>query len=335
MHPNWRALATLHIPLKRFVTQGAIVEEPSSSTYKDKYQVANINGEEVKEFYQELINDPPTSAPKLIPREKKEACSANPTSSPPKVPFDQNKFFRASMTNDVETIRSFDYRGSDINSKDSFGWTAVMMAACEGSAEALGALIGLGADISVQDKSGNTAYSLAEKKHFYNILHILSRCNYDDEAIEIEDDGDEGQNIVHQEFFCDVCRRKFEETSLRDHVTSTVHQFNRKKDKQTKNRFTIPAKNRGLKIMLKQGWDKESGLGPTNTGRLFPVKTVIRKPRTGLGTQQEPARVTHFGQYDLNAIKYVERPKTKNRNDMRREKQLEWKRERRLRRELS
>ncbi|XP_055840114.1 G patch domain and ankyrin repeat-containing protein 1 homolog [Episyrphus balteatus] len=330
MHPNWRALATLHIPLKRFVTEGATIEEPSSSAYKEKYKVANINAKEIKEFYQEVINVPETAPKPPVVVEKK---TTSRQFSKPKVPFDQKKFFKAAVTNDIDTIRQFDYRGNDINSTDSFGWTALMMAACEGSAEVVETLICLGADLNARDKSGNTAYSLAEKKRFYNVLEIISKNTQ--ESIEIEDDDEEDQNVIQKEFFCDVCRRKFEETSLRDHVTSTVHRFNMKKEKKTKNRFSIPSKNRGLKIMLKQGWDKESGLGPTNTGRLFPVKTVIRKPRTGLGTQQEPPRVTHFGAYDLNAIKYVERPKAKNRNDIRREKQLDWKRERRLRRELS
>lgn len=328
MHPNWRALATLHIPLKRFVTEGTTIDDSStSSSSKQKTQISNVDPHEIKEFYQEVISAPETAA-KPSYKEKDQ----NFRQPLPRIPFDQKKFFRAAMMNDIETIRNFEYGASDINSTDSFGWTALMMAACEGSSDVVEALVSLGADVYVKDKSGNTAYNLAEKKNFSKIMEILSREPGD--LIEIEDDEEEA-NVVQREFFCDVCRRKFEHTSLRDHVTSTVHQFNRKQDKQKKNRFCIPSKNRGLQIMMKQGWDKESGLGPSNSGRLFPVKTVIRKPRTGLGTQQNPARVTHFGEYDLNAIKYVAPPRSKNRNDIRREKQREWKRERRLRRELS
>jgi len=38
--------------------------------------------------------------------------------------------------------------------------------------------------------------------------------------------------------------------------------------------------------MLGSGWDKK-GLGPTGSGKLYPVKTVLKKDRRGLGMASE------------------------------------------------
>lgn len=47
-----------------------------------------------------------------------------------------------------------------------------------------------------------------------------------------------------------------------------------------------------------------TGLGPEGIGRKFPVKTVLKRDRLGLGSKgSEQARVTHFGPNDHNAVK--------------------------------
>jgi len=51
--------------------------------------------------------------------------------------------------------------GAQIDAVDDRGRTALMMAAELGHAEAVGVLIGRGADQTVRDKSGNTALDLA------------------------------------------------------------------------------------------------------------------------------------------------------------------------------
>ena len=47
-----------------------------------------------------------------------------------------------------------------------------------------------------------------------------------------------------------------------------------------------------------------SGLGPEGIGRKFPVKTVLKRDRSGFGIgTNKKARVTHFGPGDESAIK--------------------------------
>lgn len=46
------------------------------------------------------------------------------------------------------------------------------------------------------------------------------------------------------------------------------------------------------------------GLGPAGMGRKFPVKTVLKRDRLGLGSKgSDQARVTHFGPNDCSAVK--------------------------------
>jgi len=55
------------------------------------------------------------------------------------------------------------------------------------------------------------------------------------------------------------------------------------------------------------GWDETSGLGPTGKGQKYPVKTVLKRDRCGLGctASSSKARVTHFAANDNDAVKTV------------------------------
>ena len=56
------------------------------------------------------------------------------------------------------------------------------------------------------------------------------------------------------------------------------------------------------------------GLGPEGTGRKFPVKTVLKKDRLGLGSKQKSkARITHFSPKDLAAVATNKESKVKPR----------------------
>lgn len=64
------------------------------------------------------------------------------------------------------------------------------------------------------------------------------------------------------------------------------------------------------------GWDGSSALGPRSNGKLYPIKTVIRKSRTGLGIEQDSAKITHFKPYDPSSIKFKPLPKAPTRKEI-------------------
>lgn len=341
LHPNWRALSTVHIPIKRFIKEGTHqTEQGTHQANQDKYEIKGIKPQEIKEFYEELINKQETSTSNLIEKKLEPKCKkiSKPKTQPPKEIFEVKNYFRYSMENKVELLKLINFQQQDINICDGYGWSALMMAACEGAYEAVEFLLTLGVERNLKDKKGMTAKDLAQKKGHLIIVDLLNTSITDEgkEFLEIDE-----SLLEETSFYCQICQRNFTETSQRQHQTSTVHQFNLKSSLPANKlqKFNIPPRNRGLQLMVKQGWNKESGLGPSQTGRLYPVKTVIRKQRTGLGIEQQSARVTHFEAFDLKAVQRPNsdyyRKKPRNSNDIKREKVREWKRDRRLRNELN
>ncbi|KAH8290695.1 hypothetical protein KR054_005042 [Drosophila jambulina] len=328
LHPNWLALTTLPLQLKRFVRAGDPESAPAPPK-ASKHQIDGLDGKEAQEFYKEVLDTPVTCTQKPTSSKQKEPRKVQ---RKPLSPFDKGKFFRLATSNKVDELCDMEISEEEINSCDCFGWTALMMAACEGATETVAWLLRRQALVDVQDKSGNTAMKLAQRKGHSEIVQLL-------EAVSIPAVSDDEETVDESSpFYCEICKRDYKETPWPIHQTSTVHQFNLKALPPHKlHKFNISARNRGLQLMVKQGWDQEHGLGPSQSGRLYPVKTVLRKQRTGLGIEQQPARVTHFGAFDLNAVRRrdpFQQPR-RTRSDMQREKVREWKRERHLRRELS
>ena len=101
-------------------------------------------------------------------------------------------------------------------------------------------------------------------------------------------------------FFCEVCREQVASMPRRAHERTTLHVFNARKDEplaESYNRITLPASNRGVRILARMGWDAEAGkgLGREGQGRVEPAKSMLKLDRKGLGHVKQPkARVTHF-----------------------------------------
>lgn len=88
------------------------------------------------------------------------------------------------------------------------------------------------------------------------------------------------------------------------HETSTLHRFNRTNTQSSVPHFGIPESNVGFQMLVQQGWNRDSGLGAEQNGRIYPIKTTLRKPRSGLGVRQcNKPKVTHFKPFDSDAIK--------------------------------
>lgn len=102
--------------------------------------------------------------------------------------------------------------------------------------------------------------------------------------------------------YCEVCQAHYSEDTVALHERSTAHLFNRC-DPLPSTRYCIPENNVGFQLMVKGGWDKETGLGPSGAGRKFPIKTVLKRDQKGLGfcSNLKP-KVTHFRPNDRCAV---------------------------------
>lgn len=307
--------------MKRFITEGK--KEASLEKIRSAKMNLSMSGEDVQKMYQEILEMPETaketpSNSKELPKTLRKTLKSTPTAA--------DLFKNLHDTEKVHEI--LDSCPDLISATDQFKWTSLMMAACDGLDETCFILLQRGAKLGYSDGKGNTAFSLAVKNRRQNVIDLL-----DSIGIEVTSSSSEDE----EPFWCEICKETIEESNQRRHEASTLHQFNSKSILgQDKPVFGIPHDNIGYQMMLRQGWNASTGgLGPEQKGRRFPVKTVLRKTRQGLGLKQNPARVSHFSAYDREAVKYKPQPKVKTRHDMQRERIKNRQLDLKLRRELS
>ena len=273
-----------------------------------------INGENIKNSYERIVNISSTSS---------NSSTTTSTSTKPRkintketIAFDKKAYFKAALQDNVNYLECINFIGNDINSLDQFGWSALMIASCEGSIRAVKFLLEQQADQSIVDKSGRTAKSLAESKNRLGIVKLFNEkhqlnprqtpTKYDKPCKKIS-------------FYCETCKNKFTDTTKATHENSILHRFNQKNYHPLSKRYHIPDSNVGFQMMVKQGWDREVGLGPKDKeGQLYPVKTTIRNKRSGLGVKQDkPSRITHFTAFDRDAVQWKPpKPKDKTKKDL-------------------
>ena len=203
--------------------------------------------------------------------------------------------------------------------KDRYGWTSLMVAACAGSLETVKLLLEKGANLNERDRSGNTCLTLAKKSKHYKIvnhinLHLSGKLKKPEKLTVPKKAYD-----VPFETKCNLCNVVFHSQRLsKQHLSSTVHLLNLERKEIEANGghpkvyYGIPEANRGFQMMLSKGWDSNVGLGPAGKGKLYPVKTILKRDKHGLGLEvshkdttesnSKKAKVTHFGPYDSSSI---------------------------------
>lgn len=67
--------------------------------------------------------------------------------------------------------------------------------------------------------------------------------------------------------------------------------------------------NIGYQILKDTGWTESQGLGREGVGRKYPLKTVLKRDKKGLGSEKQRAKVTHFEAGDTSAVRTVKKEK--------------------------
>lgn len=330
MHPNWVALATVKFKPKIFVKSSGTEDEIHAATHPTPFRIEIDESSSI--VYNEILATPSTvqkDESKIIKTRRKTNKKKKE-----KIPFNKESLFKLAMSDDADGVHNLMVESiePDVNAIDAYGWTALMMAACEGAVSSFQKLLVLGADLSFIDRKGNSAVSLAQKKGFQEILQVLEQHQRD--CIEISDDDDEPQE--HGTQFCSDCGIEIARSTSKSHQTSTVHLFSCKfKGNMDIKTFGIARTNRGFQMMRRTGWDGNSALGPKENGKLYPIKTVMRKKGSGLGIKQDSAKITHFKQNDTSAVHFKPQPQAPTRKEIHENNLKEKRRDQRLRRKLS
>jgi len=211
------------------------------------------------------------------------------------------------QSGDISLVNRLLKDGADINFCDDFGWTPLMIASAEGHTEVVQELIDRGAKRKCNDKSGRNAADLARLKGHFQIENLIIHAD------EIKKKKRKKKRLAKlrrgKEKFvtCDICDQLYPKHQLKQHQVSLTHQLAMEKIAQetAEPGFIISMNNIGYKLMKQSGWDGKSGLGSEqHKGRLFPVKSVLKRDRSGIqeGTKKE-AKITHFSANDEESIK--------------------------------
>lgn len=269
----------------------------------------NISGEEAKTFYESLLSSegekskrPSRKRKRVTPsHEATEGQSQlRPAMTAPGATDQSNghQLLRYSQHGDLKGVkRLLEKENCDVNFRDGYYWTALMCAAYAGKKDVVSYLLKRGAAwVGVCETKGKDALILAEEAGHQDIVQQLQ------DSLR-----DHPQDLIPRAHpperkYCNVCKTHYQEDTIETHERSTVHLFNKKK-KLPPTYYVIPEHNIGYKMMLKEGWDSEAGLGPNGTGRKFPVQTVLKRDQKGLGFQNnEKPKVTHFAANDSLAV---------------------------------
>ena len=200
-----------------------------------------------------------------------------------------------------------------------------MSAACAGHLDVVDYLLTRGVEWkTLCDKSGRTAVDLARASghlHVAEWIEAKGTVSGSSDYLYKNASGNQDQLRIHPRtspgpFHCATCGILLRDTARQDHCHSTLHQFNCQ-HRPIVHRYGIPQSNKGYMLLLGNGWDPEKGLGSVAEGKQFPVKTVLKRDRLGLGAEGRggerlKARITHFGPGDTSAVERPQRRRLKH-----------------------
>jgi len=272
---------------KRFVRarEEEVVEE-------EKIGVTEINGDAVKQIYEEIIAAPETPTKRTESTKaggvtKEDVIALSDTDEDLEmVDTSANKELLAAVQQG-DLYKAKRVRFCDYNCTDSFGWTPLEIAAVLGYAPLVRWLLSRGGYI----KDNERVLKALEKKRLWNIVKILQHNGRFQETIDISSSDEEktGSSVR-----CEECGVEYLEEEEAAHLGSIPHQLAKPTHLEHQNPgFGIAEGNLGFRLLQRGGWDGRSGLGG-GKGRLFPVKTRLRVDREGLREGEEKGgRITH------------------------------------------
>ncbi|MCP9262227.1 hypothetical protein DINM_005511 [Dirofilaria immitis] len=305
MHQLENAALTGKYKEIRFVKANSIIDTQTSIT--ESSSKAIIYGEEIRSFYETMLAEPSASVASDIVMTKELQIIKNSYQHSRKftklltnmkeqgdIKKNLEQFFKDAANGNVRSVMDYHCReGMDINVSDQYGWTALMCASYAGHLHIVKYLLSVGADISKRSKSGESAADFALKCGHDEIYRI--RCELSSRKIK------RSRKILDSACFCDACQCNYVGEA---HLSSVAHLLETRKPVLDPG-YGIPVWNKGYRILRRSGWDEFEGLGRDATGRRYPIKTVLKRDKLGLGYIDIP-KMTHF---KANGVKI--RPATK------------------------
>ena len=264
-----------------------------------------INGEEISKFYEDLVfNQPQQNRDQRPshPNECKRKSTRRRSRTEALCPLKQvttDQFFKYCEIGNVSGILKSIDSGMCVNVQDMFGWTALMGSVCHRQISSVTTLIKHGASLDVKNKKGESVFDIAEQKRFLpKLLEILQSLTKTEPAnCESDEAGTSGDFPGH----CDKCN--IDTNEMRRHCATINHLMSKPHVFPKVASFALGPKHIGYQMMQKSGWSGDTGLGAGETGRLYPIKTTMKKDRMGVGMKEKnmPKRLdtsTRFASFE-------------------------------------
>lgn len=285
----------------RAVEQEKVVVSQPQPTHT---AVRPLNGDSARRFYDDVVSQPSTSVDgvKQLTAAVAGRNRRRRTCSQSVKPVKVSEYFSAAQRNDISALERCLSSGVDVDVTDIFGWTALMCASCDGATASVQYLLENGASRCLTNTQGKTAVELAAQRGHVVVVELLCKPEKlaKAKAAPCTEARDPQQDPAQ---LCHVCDRYLSSSERNAHETSIVHQFNLRRDSAPgMTHYGIAESNAGFRMLLGMGWNRERGFGLREQGRKFPVKTVLKRNRSGLGAEAPTPRVTHFAAHDRAAV---------------------------------
>ncbi|XP_041982270.1 G patch domain and ankyrin repeat-containing protein 1 homolog [Aricia agestis] len=282
---------------------------PQPQSQIQQIQIAEqqrINGDEARRLYLEEIN---TVSERNTVKNSIHKTRISPTKTKRRLSEEEitnHKLFSFAQNNDIESLREvLNYNPDKINILDDYGWSLLMIACQAGSRDCVKELLSRGIDTDIRDKAGDSARSLVIKNNNVTLATLLLEYTNIKKNKEKTNTQECRPKVkCKEQYECSVCKETFPDR--REHLSSTVHNINASKGKKIPANYVIPSSNKGYQILLKGGWDRDTGLGPHGTGRKCPIKAIQKYDRRGLGHEDVKTSETNKKISDYKHFKKIQ-----------------------------
>lgn len=301
--------------LRTVFSDGGTTEDTGNSETFD----GKLTGKEAKDFYEEVLSLPekkldvgmPLPAVGTRHLKRNQPINRRKDRSVQPRPVTQIQLFKYVQNNELEQLQTALLENHfDVDILDDFHWTMLMVAAHAGHMTIVELLLDMGARWRGFTYQGMTAADLARTRGHQEIADLIENSAGEETSLlsppskqltrkRLRDPDTESTSRT---FYCKACKTAVSSCHEDTHDTSIVHLYNDQHGIPSTTSYGIPETNRGFQMLLRSGWDREKGLGPQKEGHKFPVKTVLKQDRLGLGLGEGKARVTHFSAHDRKAV---------------------------------
>ncbi len=262
------------------------------------------------EMYQEVLSMPSTSSQRSVNTRTTRSTTCRPPLPVPKPTFKSKDIFRFCQYGEVKHCKQWlTWGGGDVNARDQFQWTPLMVAASGGHRRVVELLIKSGADPALTDSKSLNASDHASKSGHGHLVRVMeklfeeeNRKNQQKEAPTTQPEKPEtsipGAAVNLQTaaapFECEVCGPVTGQS--RDvHLLSITHQLksNDFSSEQTRALGSFAHVNprfMGYRMLRREGWNGYTGLGAREDGRKYPVQAQPNPGRACIGLPAQTAK---------------------------------------------